>query len=207
MTDWFRKATWTSEDRADFEQRLARARKASRAQYLRIQAAHLAEHGWHDEALSLIDRMLSDYPEQVQIAPALAQKAVSLEEVGEIEDAVAAFRAALEQERRFPNVRTRALFGLPALVARHRLRAYFEEALDLLQVAESEQMFPVDRFLVAASRAVIASEMGNKLEARSQADLARLAAVEDHSGISRHPQIGLVPLNEPLLRAIESLSG
>jgi hypothetical protein len=59
---WYRKTSWTESDREDFETRFARTRKASRAQYLKIQAWSLFEAGLVRESLSLIDRMFSDYP-------------------------------------------------------------------------------------------------------------------------------------------------
>lgn len=39
--DWFRRRTWTREDREDFRKRLSRARPHNRAQYARIQAGYL----------------------------------------------------------------------------------------------------------------------------------------------------------------------
>src|SRR5215471_12054599 len=108
-TEWFRRGTWTGADQMEFEAHLGRARRGNRAQYLCIQAFHLLET--NDErrveaALGLFDRMLRDYPERIQIAGAHDGRAKCLVRLGRIPEALDAYRAALRQEREFPNVRT-----------------------------------------------------------------------------------------------------
>ena len=76
--EWFRRTAWTKNDQAEFEARLARARKQNRAQYLRIQASHLMEAAnpkLTSAALELLNRMLAEYPSDIQVAQAHVQRA------------------------------------------------------------------------------------------------------------------------------------
>ena len=207
MADWFRKSTWTDADRDDFESRLARTRRASRAQYLRIQASHLAVAGNHKAALDLLHRMLNDYPDPVQNNMALAQKAECLDAVGLTEQALEAFRAAIVAERTFPNVRSRVVFEFPLFVARRGLRNVFAEAISILDGTRDDQTFPRDRFDAACARCLIAAEVGDAATAKAQAEVALAAAAEGHSGFSRHPDIGLVPVHNPLLPQLRRIAG
>jgi hypothetical protein len=53
--EWFRRTTGTDADRKDFSARLKRRRGASRkAQYLRLQALHLAEARHHEGAIEIV---------------------------------------------------------------------------------------------------------------------------------------------------------
>ncbi len=58
--EWFRSPAWGPEDRADFEARLARARRTSRGQYLRIKGLALKDAGDREGARSLWLRVLDD---------------------------------------------------------------------------------------------------------------------------------------------------
>ena len=75
--DWFRKTSWTREDREDFFERLSRSRKYNRAQYLRIQASYLAENGnieLLNAALELLEMLFTQYPDRTEMALAYASK-------------------------------------------------------------------------------------------------------------------------------------
>ena len=66
MTDWYRRKTWTKTDEEEYFDRLGRARKDGRAQYLRVQAIELIETK-EDNLLSvaetLLNKILTDYPD------------------------------------------------------------------------------------------------------------------------------------------------
>ncbi len=81
--EWFRRSTWTDHDRDEFNARLKRCRGAgSKAQYLRIQACHLAEAGLHANAIELLDCLIMELPERMELANAHLQKAKSLVVLG-----------------------------------------------------------------------------------------------------------------------------
>ena len=80
MTDWFRRTTWSPDDEREFFARLGRSRGPERkAQYLRIQASHLATAAppLHGPALALLDRLLAEYPGDLMLAQVHAQPGAS----------------------------------------------------------------------------------------------------------------------------------
>src|SRR5262245_1457138 len=107
-TEWFRRSTWTRADQDDFNARLRRSRPHSRSQYLRIQAVHLAEAGRCTDALSLLETLIADYPDQLQLASAHRQRGECLMELGNANAALEAYQDAIRAQRAFPNVRTPA---------------------------------------------------------------------------------------------------
>jgi tetratricopeptide (TPR) repeat protein len=199
MSDWFRKNTWTDDDRDDFEKRLRRARRSSRGQYLRIQATHLADAGHNAAALGLLERMLAEYPDQVQRAQAQLQQAQCYICMGQHSDAVRAFREALDAERKFPQVRTRAKFEFPLFVAMTRMHEAFAEALQVTNEAECEIALPRDRFELAAARSLIARTLQDHQSAKAHALAALAAASEARSAFAHHPTVGLVPEDHALI--------
>lgn len=151
--------------------------------------------------------MLSDYPDDLQLAWAYEQKALCLDAVGDVEAAVQAFHLAIDRERAFPNVRGNVEISFPIFVARRRLRSLFQEAISILDRPRDGIEFPAHRFSDAAARALMAADLGDHGTARQYAKLAMAAAAEGHSGLSRHPSVGLVAKENPLVGEIKKLMG
>ncbi len=187
-TEWFRNTSWNEPTERLFNDKLQRAR--NKEQYLRIQACTLARS--HPEvALSLLDRYF-ELPSRVDEAQAHVDRATALVALGRTRDAVASYEAALQRETEFPNFRTQAYLELPYLVATEEIRECYLRALELLQAFESSLIFPLDHFRWHAARALIAGASNEPITARENAERALRAADQDHSGISRHPSLGLI---------------
>src|SRR5262245_61553605 len=130
--EWFRRSTWTDQDREEFNARLARSRGSSnKSQYLRIQASHLADAGLHADAIELLDRLLTDYPEKIEIASAHLQKANSLRILGQTGLAIDEYRAALHAERGFPNVKTGTWLDFGWFVVENQRTDLYGEVLEI----------------------------------------------------------------------------
>lgn len=196
--EWFRHSTWSDADRAEFEMRLARARASSRAQYLRIQALHLAEAGDPElvgVALQLLDRLLRDYPDTLQLASAHEQRAECLARRGDVGGAVQAYRSALQAERDHRGLRTNAWLNFGWLVVRHQLAGLYAEVANVLDERISEPMalaFPINKYKYHAVRALLAAYGGRQGEACEHARAALEAQKLEHSGFRYHPRLGLV---------------
>ncbi|MBM4069059.1 MAG: hypothetical protein FJ271_08965 [Planctomycetes bacterium] len=193
--EWFRRSTWSDTDREEFCDRLKRSRGAgSKAQYLRIQAGHLAEAGDHAGAIELLDRMLTEFPEKFQLAMAHAQKAESLAKLSRIEAAIEVYRAALQAEREFPTVRTNAWLDFAQLVVEGQMHALYSEASQILQEfrEEGDLKLPALEYRYAAIQASLADARGDKACAAEFARQALVEADKDHSGLRYHPTVGLV---------------
>lgn len=196
MTDWFRRESWSAEDERDFFARLRRSRgDHNKAQYLRIQAAHLEATGAPPNivaALGLLDQLVRECPAPAQLATALWQRGRCLQALGEFAKAIASYREALDAERRFPGVRSGAGVDLAWLIATEQMRELYDEAVQRLDAHRPALTFPVDAFRTAAIRALIASDQGDRGRARRYAEIALAAAERSTSGLRHHPALGLV---------------
>jgi tetratricopeptide (TPR) repeat protein len=193
--EWFHRTTWTDDDRNEFDARLKRSRDASKkAQYLRIQAYHLAEVGLDEEAIELLDRLFSEFPDKLQLAQAHQQKGTSLARLGKIEAAIHELRAALQAERDFPNVKTNAWLDFGWLVVENRLIDRYDEVSRVLQEFRDESglTFPVLEYRYATIQALLAEAKGEEARASEFARHALAEAAKVHSGLSHHPALGLV---------------
>jgi len=137
--NWFRHSTWTDRDREEFDARLKHSRFASDgAQYLRIQAACLAEAGQDSAAIELLDRLFAEYPDRFQLGQAHLQKAESLVKLGKTESAIQEFRAALQAQRDYPFVRTQACVVFARYVIGNQLTNLYEEVRATIQEFREE---------------------------------------------------------------------
>jgi tetratricopeptide (TPR) repeat protein len=194
-TEWFRRSTWSDADREDFNARLKRSRGASsKAQYLRLQALHLAEAGHHAGAIELLDRLLAEFPDSIDTAQAHAQKAESLAKLGQPEAVIGEYRAALQRERDFPNVRTNAWLDFAWFVVEKEMTALYDEvARDLEKFRDEGGLkFPAIEYRYATLQALLADARGEKTRAREFAQQALAEAAKDHSGLRYHATVGLV---------------
>jgi hypothetical protein len=195
VKDWFRRSTWSANDRDDFEVRLRRARPAGRPQYLHIQPVHLWETGQDDllrPALDLLTRLLADYPDSMEVSAAEHLRARCHDRLGETLLAAEAYRAAIKAESQRPSARTDAALDFALLVAERKLASLYDETAALLdQRREELRPFPVQRFKYHAARALLASS-GDAGTAREEARLALKEAEANQSGFRYHSQLGLV---------------
>ena len=193
--EWYRRTTWTESDRKDFESRLKRSRGASnKAQYLRIQAYHLAEVGNEEAAIQLLDRLFAEFPETYQLAQAHDQKANCLATLGKIEEAIKEYRAALQAERDFPNFKTNAWIDFGWLVVEKELTDLYDEVSRVLQEFRDESglKFPAIEYRYATIEALLAHAKGQEGRASKFAKQALAEAGKVHSGLRYHPGVGLV---------------
>jgi tetratricopeptide (TPR) repeat protein len=210
--DWYTRTSWSEADQADFFAHLKRSRRAgNKAQYLRIQAAHLEKVGSPEllrAAIILLDKMLTEFPEVIMLALAYSQKASCLAKLGDLDQAVAYYRRALETERKFPHSRTQARNEFGILVVENRMTQFYEEALAVLDEMELPGVkFPSDVYKGCGIRALIAAHKGELESARKFAQVALNAAAKDHSGFRYHPTFGLVRDRESkFYKAIESIA-
>jgi tetratricopeptide (TPR) repeat protein len=192
--EWYRKETWSNTDREDFNTRLRPTRKNNRAEYLQIQACHLAEVDLHSAALELLDDCLNDDPENTQVTVVHVQRAESLAAIGDFESAFAAFRESLDVQRNRPNIRTDAWLSYPLFILEHELEDRYEEAAEILSefCSDEELTFHVEQYEYFAVTALLAEHSGDSETARLLATTALAEAEEKHSGFRYHPKVGLV---------------
>jgi len=186
--DWFRNTEWSSAIEEAFFAKLKRAR--DKPQYLRIQACTLANRHPHI-ALRLLEQYFN-LGEHFDHAQGYVDRATALLALGNAEEALKSYEAALATEERRPNMKTQAYLNLPFTVAAYGIKGRYEQALHILAENQSRLTFPVDHFLWHAARSLIQAELGHTSEAQVHALRALEAARKEHSGFRYHPTVGLV---------------
>jgi tetratricopeptide (TPR) repeat protein len=194
--NWFRRTTWTSADRVDFEARLKRSRTAfHKAQYLRIQAHHLvqdAEPPLYEAALGLLDRLLRDFPDPSQLGEAHRQRAACLVAMQRPDEAIEAYRAALAAERSHPGVQGLAYLDLAELVLAVDRADLYAEMLEVVTTRQRDELFPVTQYRAFGAAAFLAQRLGHLDDARSFATQALSAASLTQTPFRYHRTLGLV---------------
>lgn len=182
--------------------RLKRARRSNRAQYLRIQAVHLAESKRTEllqVAVSLCDRVIAEFPDDSQLSLVHSHRANCLLQLGDISEGIDGLRAALDIERQQPNVRSEAWLDLGWTAVEHGLSEIYDECLAVLTEFLTDIPFPIQRYRYHTIRAVIASHQGEYRMAATEADQALEMAGLQHSGYGHHSRLGLVGDSNPAL--------
>lgn len=210
--DWFRRTTWSSEDRADFDLRLGRSRTAfHKSQYLRIQAHHLANDAkppLYEAALELLDRLLRDFPDSSQLGEACRQRGACLAATQRTDEAFGAYQDALAAERSFPGIRGTAYLDCAELVLVIGRADLYPELLDLTVSRGSAEIFPLGRYRAFCSAALLADRLGRSANAQSFARQALAAAAQKESPFRYHRTLGLVDRpDEDIQRLLSQLAG
>lgn len=142
--EWYRRPEWTPQARADFEARLGRARRTSRAQYLRIKGSALHDAGLVAEARTLWRRVVDD-AEALSIERAAALEALADSYVGRDPDAAERhYRVLLADFPTLNGTSGTAEIALAELLADRGGPEDVDEAADLLEsfLARGTSRFP-----------------------------------------------------------------
>ena len=149
--EWFRRKTWTQEDREAFFARLKRSRGLfHKAQYLRVQAYELAETGKQEAiaaALALIEMLIRDYPVPFELACATSPSS-GVSVISERSRGGGGVVSALTRgQRALPNVHANAHLSFAWLVATKPFPELYREALDALdEFGDSDGFLPASQY-------------------------------------------------------------
>lgn len=209
--EWYRKTTWSEGDQSDFFDRLKRSRTVgNKAQYLRIQASHLEAVGSPEllrAAQMLLEKILTDFPDELQLASAYSQKASCLAKLGELDDAINCYRLVFDTQRRLPRIQTYAHVEFGRLVVANKMTHLFDEVLAILVEFDIKGVeFPKDVFQKFGILAIIGAQRGEIEKAKEFARTAIEAASQIHSGFRYHPTVGLVGDKEtPFYKSLQAI--
>ena len=200
---WYRNSDWSPEIEERFEAKLARSR-SQKAQYLRIQGSILKER--HPaKAIELLQRCVAE-GNPFFIAHAHAEMGDAFYRLGNVDRAIQAFEAAMDQEAREPMFGTNAALDYALRVALPERADRYDRALAVLDPG-GEGFLPSMAFEAAAARAPVHAARGAAHAARA-AGARALAQLDCAGPIPGYPEVGAVTDNDhPLferLRAIAS---
>lgn len=186
---WYRNTRWDTDIEASFNAKLSRSR-GQKAQYLRIQGATLKDT--HPiVAVELLNRCVA-MDEEFHVAHAHLNIAEAYIALGDIESALKALEAAMDQEARFPMFRTSAPFDYCMLVAHYYRTERYDRALVILDHLGQGPFASTD-FQAQAARALIYWELGELALARGAAEMALPAEAVEVGWIPSFPDVGVVP--------------
>jgi tetratricopeptide (TPR) repeat protein len=189
--DWYRNTEWDIEIEQAFRAKISRAR-GMRPQYLRIQAGQIADK-YPDVSLALIDEYFETHDE-FDVPNAYCVRAQAYQALGRQQDALLAYKQALEWEASHPRHISTARHDLPRLVVDGRLASEYDYALEILtsRYTASDHQFPSTRYHWNGCCALITFELGQWEEAREFAERAMRAAAETESPFRYHRNVGVV---------------
>lgn len=191
---WYRNTEWTPQIAAEFNAKLARSR-GQKAQYLRIQGSILAS-SHPAAALELLHRCIA-LKDEMTLAAAHQDAAHAHYHTGNIELALQSLEAAIERQEVFPMAKTEAPFDYCMLVVLHGREERYDRVLALIARIGSGP-FPLTEFKAQAANAIILWERGQHEEAKAAARLAIEAQSVEQGWIPGHPDVGVVPEENPL---------
>jgi tetratricopeptide (TPR) repeat protein len=196
MTDWFRRKSWTRTDEEEFFNKLSRARKDGRGQYLKIQAIELLEtrdSNLLTVAENLLNKFLTEYSNDD------FNKAAVLYTLGEIykirqdyPKAIEFYKQAIDFEKDYPRVVTQAYLDYSELVVKSGDTTLFDEVELLLLERLPSLLFPVDKYKVNSLLSIISKHKNNTEEARRYAEVADKYTSVETSGLQYHKYLGVV---------------
>lgn len=207
--DWYRGTEWDPPTREMFELKLGRARRSSRAQYLRIKGAELTGAttlGVRQAGRELLRRVLDQYQDDaVQVTCASADLGSSLLRDGHFEEAVACFRRSMTG---VGNVHVGAELGLAETVLLADWSERYEEAAAALASSPAASSpFPAWRFRWYLAAARLANRQGDADTASRLAGDALSCLAEEHSPFPRHRNLGLASSDDATLSELRRLRG
>lgn len=200
---WYRNAHWDAETEAAFNKKLARSR-TQKAQYLRIQGA-LLKATCPQAAIGLLQRCI-DEDDAAYIAHAHFEIAHARYVQGDLDAALAALEAAIEQQNRQPMFRTSAAIDFAFLVALHEQADRYERALGLLE-NQDDGFLASMTFEAQSAQALIFSAQNKPAQAQQAARKALAAAAVETGWIPGHPDVGVVPkVDAPLFDRLREIA-
>jgi tetratricopeptide (TPR) repeat protein len=194
--DWFRRKSWSKTDEEEFFLRLGRARKTSRAQYLKIQAIELLETKEAellDVAEGLLKIVLTDYLDDwFERSSTLHTLGDIQKQRGHFEQALHCYEQALETEREHPQVKTQAYLDYAELVVKQKNHSRYDAVEALIRGRADTLLFPIEKYKAYSILSIISAFKGNRELAVRFAELADQSAGEETSGLRYHQSLGVV---------------
>lgn len=209
--EWFRSAGWSQADQDLFNEKIARAQgNARRQQYARIKALALIETkdlAKNQAAVDLLQRALREWPDDPlweSGTHALLGDAFCV--LKKYEAASGAYNTSITWDKRFYH---QGYWNYPLMVIEEQFSGQYDQALSIVDryVAENDLVFPSQKFIYRAVRAIVFEAQGEHAEAKDEATEALVHAATDSSAFTNHPTTGLVDTkkNAALIERLQSI--
>ena len=201
--DWYRKTTWLKEDEEEFFQKLKRAQKFNRPQYLIIQAVTLYrtnETKLLEVALALLQKYFDEYPDdkfERSSAYTIVGDIYSIQKNYDL--SLENYKNAMDFEKKYPSVKTEAYIHYSELVIQLNKTNLFKDVKNILLKKSEETDFPVNKYTKNSILSIIYKQENDLQKAEYHKKLAEEAAIAESSGFRWHKKLGLVKNRNKLL--------
>lgn len=204
--DWYRTPDWSEEAEADFEARLARARKHNQTQYLRIKGHALLRAGEVEAARELWMRIL-EYEHAFDHASAL-ESLGELADGNDLDEAIHWFRRLVRDHPDLQATTGTGHISLAEVLLDRDRAGNADEAADLLATwAElDEPPLPSSVFRWHLAALEVAEERGQPDEVQRCARVC-LDMLAAPSVSPAHPELGAVHVTPQLRARLTGLAG
>lgn len=196
MTEWYRQKSWSKEEEDYFFNKLGRARKDGRAQYLKIQAIELVETKEEkllEVAEFLLNQVLSEYSDDRFNRPGTLVTLGNIYQLRNNHDkAIDYYKQAIDFETIYPQVQTQAYLYFSELVVKYRKTELYEVAENVLMKKMQEALFSIEQYKGYSILSIINNQKHNKVQAKYFAALAEQNANKESSGLRYHKYLGIV---------------
>jgi tetratricopeptide (TPR) repeat protein len=206
MPEWYRNKIWSKDIEELFFNKLNRARKDGRAQYLKIQAIELIETKEElllDIAETLLHKMLLEYPEDN------FEKSSALNSLGDIyklkaepEKAMEHYRRSVDFEEIYPKVLTQSYLEYAELLVIHQKIDQYTFIEELLLKRLIGSIFPIEKYKVYTILTALNLYKKDTEKARQFQLLADENANAQTSGLRYHKYLGVVKQRDSILEDI-----
>jgi tetratricopeptide (TPR) repeat protein len=201
---WIRSAAWDRPAQERFFARLKRCSAANQPQLAVSKAWALRKTGDPPlirQAIELYRWIQKTYRDKETHARVLREMAECHLDLGDLDVAISLLRKVLRLERKNPTPTSEAWSRFAHLVVSRKLGHLYGEVLAVLDRSadEDDVLWPADKFLIHAARALISYERRRWDAVSADAKEALECSRAVRSGITRHPKLGLVDAGDPLI--------
>ncbi len=194
--NWFRKKSWTSEDKIHFFSKLKRAREYNRAQYIRVQAVELIETNkieLLEVAESLLIKMLTEYPDdKFNRASAFDSLGDIYKKQNKLEKAISYYKKALDFENEYPSVKTQSYLSYAELIVKNKMTDKFDVVKTVILERFDTILFPIEKYKAASILSIIYKKEQLDNLALKYSEIAEQHANKETSGLRYHSDLGIV---------------
>ena len=204
--DWYRNTTWNDKIEREFFAKLKRAR-SQRDQYLAIQSLSLAE-SVPDVAIRLTYHYFETRTKHSNDARVYSARAKALRSQDRVDEAIDAYVAAIDEERKSHQFPTGSDLELPYYIAVKEVADRYQLAVSLLKDIQGGSVWPIAVFKWNAAMALITHRSVQSEQAIEYAIGALDAASIRNTELTYHRELGLVDETfNPVIDKLKNIVG
>jgi tetratricopeptide (TPR) repeat protein len=159
-------------------------------------------------SIHLSHEMIDKWPEITQLALCLNQLAESYGLIKDHENAIMHYEKCIQNEEKFPNIRTSAILDLPEYIVKNKLTSYYNKALSILEIAYKRQegfSWPLEYFMYHGLKSAIYFYYNFKEKAIIEKNEAEKYSKTTKSWFRYHKKLGVTHSHHWLIKKLNKI--